>query len=228
MTEKDYQKAIVTISKDTLANLPSQSYEGKIHIIDKPEKVVSAVRELRAADIIGFDTETRPSFRKGQNYNVALIQLATPECCFLFRTNIIGYPVELIELLEDPQVTKIGLSLHDDFHNIRKLVDINPQGFIDLQCYVKQFKIADNSLSRLYGILFDKRISKGQRLSNWESPTLTSAQQDYAALDALACIHIFQFLEKGLFNPKESKYLTIPSEPETKESLGEETEKDED
>ena len=213
MTEKDFKRSIITISKDALANLPAAEYNGKICVIDKPEDVDSAVRDLRTADIIGFDSETRPSFKRGQCYNVSLIQLATPDCCYLFRTNKIGFPKELIDLFEDSGLTKVGLSIHDDFHNIRKIANVEPQSFIDLQAYVKKYKIADNSLSRLYGILFGKRISKSQRLTNWENKTLSESQQHYAALDAAACVEIYKYLEQGLFNPSDSPYLTLPPEP---------------
>ncbi|MCH5227613.1 MAG: 3'-5' exonuclease domain-containing protein 2 [Muribaculaceae bacterium] len=213
MTQQEFNKAIITISKDKLASLPIAGYPGKIVMIDNQKKLEQAVKNLNSMPVIGFDTETRPSFRRGQSYKVALIQLATPECCYLFRTNEIGYPKELIEILENPGITKVGLSVHDDFLHLRRVTEIEPHGFIDLQSYVKEFKIADNSLSRLYGILFGERISKGQRLTNWEQAELTESQQAYAALDAYACIRIYEFLKEGKFNPRESKYLTLPPEP---------------
>ena len=215
-------KAIITISKEKLADLPSANYTGRIQIIDKPEQVKTAIEEIRAARIIGFDTETRPSFKKGQRYRLALIQLCTPSCCYLFRVNKIGFPKELQDLIEDPHLLKVGLSLRDDFLNIQKVIEINPQGFIDLQNFVKEFKIVDNSLTRLYAILFGKRISKGQRLTNWEAPELTESQLNYAALDAFACITIYNYLKEGKFNPDTSEYLTTPSEQEESQEPEEE------
>ena len=218
MTQQEYNKAIVTISKEKLATLPAEEFGGKVVIVDELSKVEEAVKELKEAPIIGFDTETRPSFRRGQHHDVALIQLATPQCCYLFRTNLIGYPKSLLEILENPDILKVGLSIHDDFHNLHKVAEFEPKGFIDLQSYVKDFKIADNSLSRLYGILFGKRISKSQRLSNWEATDLSGAQQIYAALDALACINIYNYLSQGEFDAKRSPYLTLPPEPQPSES----------
>lgn len=214
MTPVDYDRAIVTISKEKLSKLPAAEYKGKIVLIDSLSKLTKAIKSLREASIIGFDTETRPSFKRGQCYNVALIQLSTPECGYLFRTNIIGFPKELMEILENPDQLKVGLSIHDDFHSLRKVTDFEPQGFIDLQSFVKNYKIADNSLSRLYGILFNERISKSQRLTNWEGQNLTEAQQTYAAMDAYACIKIYNYLKEGHFNPRKSEYLTIPQETE--------------
>lgn len=222
MTQEEYNKAIVTIGKDELASLPVATYKGQITVVDHLSKVKEAIDELKTAPLLGFDTETRPSFRKGVMHNVALIQLATTDRCILFRTNTIGYPKELIELLENPEILKVGLSIHDDFHNLRRVTSIEPQGFIDLQTFVKGFKIHDNSLSRVFGILFDHRISKGQRLSNWESTELTEAQQNYAALDAYACIKIYDYLKEGNFDPSKSKYLRILPEPQ-EEKEGENT-----
>ena len=223
MTPEEYKKAIITISKDKLSTLPAAEYHGNVEVVDNLSKLEEALKALNRYKVIGFDTEKRPSFKKGLSYNVALIQLATKDCCYLFRTNIIGYPADLIAILENPEILKVGLSIHDDFHNLRKVTQIEPQGFVDLQCYVKDFKIADNSLSRVYGILFNERISKGQRLTNWEAPELSEAQQTYAALDASACIKIYDYLKEGKFSPEQSPYLTLPPEPEEEKQNNQES-----
>lgn len=197
----------VSITKQELAQLPIANFIGSVKVIDKLEDAAAAVAELREADVIGFDTETRPSFRKGVINKVSLMQLSTRKCCYLFRLNKIGTPDVLRELLEDETKLKVGLSIHDDFHNMRNLSPIEPRGFIDLQPYVKQFSIADNSLARIYGILFGQRISKGQRLTNWEADELTINQQHYAALDAIACIQIYDYVTKGGFHPESSPYM---------------------
>lgn len=214
MSTEEFSRSIVTIDKGELAQLPAEQYKGKIKVIDDISQVENAVKELRGFKSMGFDTETRPSFRKGVQYKVALIQFSTPECSYLFRTNKIGYPEELIKLINDVAVKKIGLSIHDDFINLRRVADIDPEGFVDLQTFVKDYKIADNSLSRVYAILFGKRISKGQRLTNWEQETLTDSQQEYAALDASACLKIYDYLRSGNFDPYTTKYLILPPEPE--------------
>ena len=183
-----------------------------MRIVEDEEGIKEAIDKLRESDVIGFDTETRPSFRKGQSNTVSLIQLSTRETCYLFRINHLGLAKPIVELLEDPSIRKIGLSVHDDFHNLNKITEIHPEGFIELQNYVKNFKIADNSLTKIYAVIFGKRISKGQRLTNWEAEQLTSSQQAYAALDAMACIEIYDYISSGKFNPEESPYLTIPDE----------------
>lgn len=196
----------ISISKQQLAVLPAAHYCGRIVVIDKQENADEAVAELRKADLIGFDTETRPSFKKGQSYNVSLIQLATADSCYLFRISKIGLPDSLRNLLQDSDKTKIGLSIHDDFRNLNKLCSIEPGGFIELQQYATRWNIIDKSLSKLYAILFGQRLSKTQRLTNWEADTLSDAQQHYASLDAAACIKIYEYLHGGKFHPEDSPY----------------------
>lgn len=200
-------RSIVKISKEQLAQLPVEHYRGEIHIINTEQEVGEAIRILRENDVLGFDTETKPSFKKGQINLVSLLQLSTRTTCFLFRLNKVGMPDELRELLEDENIKKIGLSVHDDFHHLQKLKYLEPRGFIDLQTYVKDYGIADNSLTKIYAIMYGKRISKGQRLSNWEAADLSAGQQAYAALDALACIRIFDTLNSVGFDPETSPYL---------------------
>ncbi len=206
MSLKEQKQYIVSISKAELATLPAAEYVGNIHLIDSEDKIDYAADVLNEASIIGFDTETRPSFKKGQTFQVALLQLSTKTDCFLIRLNKIGLPQKIKDILEDETKLKIGVSLHDDFHNLRKMYTLEPGGFVDLQPYVKNFKIADNSLSRIYAILFGKRISKGQRLTNWEASQLTLPQQAYAAFDALSCIQIYEHLNSGKFIPENSQY----------------------
>lgn len=201
---------IISISKEQLAELPVTAYPGAISVIDSPSAAHTAIRVLSREAMVGFDTETRPSFRKGCRHKVALMQISTADRCFLFRLNKIGICAELKKFLENPAVLKIGLSLHDDFDAIRRTEDFDPQGFVDLQKLVKNFEITDISLQKIYAIIFGERISKGQRLTNWEADVLTDAQQAYAALDAWACLKIYRCLEAGQFNVVSSPYRHLP------------------
>lgn len=184
-----------TISKEELAELPSAEFDGNIIVIDSPDDVDSAIAALRNSDIIGFDTETKPNFKKGQNHTVALVQLSTRSTCYLFRINKIGLADPIVNLLEDESVLKIGLSTHDDFRNLCKIRPVSPKGFVELQSFVKPHGIEVASLSKIYAILFGKRLSKGQRLSNWEAEELSDSQKHYASLDAMACIRIYEKLK---------------------------------
>ena len=167
---------VISIDKQTINQMPIVSFPGRIHVIYAPSQVKSAVMALRSASIVGFDTETRPSFKRGERHNVALLQLSTTSDAFLFRINNTGIPAPLKEFIEDKSITKVGLSTTDDFHQLARVCDAHPNGFVELQQMVKQFRITDMSLQKIYAILFQEKISKGQQLSNWEAPQLTDAQ----------------------------------------------------
>lgn len=184
----------MTISKEQVAELPLETFRGDVVVVDHVEEVQDACNFLSSQSALGFDTETKPAFKRGQVNKVALMQLSTEEVCFLFRLNKIGYPDELEAIMSDPGIKKIGLSLRDDFAAIRKRSVRKPENFIDLQGFVDQYGIEDNSLQKIYAILFGKKISKNQRVSNWEAETLTPAQQSYAAIDAWACLRIYNHL----------------------------------
>jgi ribonuclease D len=207
----------LAISKEAISTMPTVTYDGMITVVDNLEVAEGAICEIRAAKCVGFDTETKPSFRKGKTHNVALMQISTDSKCYLFRLNKLGIFDELKALLEDENIIKIGLSIHDDFNVMRRTCDINPKGFIDLQTYVKQFHIMDISLQKIYAILFGERISKNQRLTNWEAEALTEGQQHYAAIDAWACLRIYNHLRSGAFVPAESQFVVEPHEPESQE-----------
>ncbi len=206
----------ITITKEELVSLDTETFPGEIHVINSVSDARKAITFLKKNKYIGFDTETRPSFQKGVIRKMALMQLSTHDECFLFRINKIGIPDCLKDILEDKNVIKIGLSLKDDFGVLRRSTkDAVPEGFVELQSLVKTYGISDISLQKIYGILFDKRISKNQRLSNWEAPALSQAQQDYAAIDAWACLMIYDYLKGNNFNPETSKYLKEIEEPTT-------------
>lgn len=185
-----------SITKEAISLLQIEEFPGRIIVIDTEKDAGKAVEYLSQFDAVGFDTETRPSFKKGTRYKISLMQISTDEACFLFRLNRIGIPQILEDFLVDDKILKIGLSLRDDFGAIRKRTDIKPTNFLDLQNYVGQFGIEDASLQKIYAILFDKKISKGQRLSNWEADVLTEQQKKYAALDAWACLKIYNQLNQ--------------------------------
>lgn len=184
-----------SISKDEIKELPKAVYEGTIHVIQSEKEVDKAVAYLQKQPVLGIDSETRPSFTKGQSHKVALLQISSNECCFLFRLNMTGLTPSLIGLLENAEVIKVGLSLRDDFMMLHKRASFNQQGFVELQDFVRPFGIQDKSLQKIYGILFHEKISKSQRLSNWEADVLTDAQKQYAATDAWACLNIYNRLQ---------------------------------
>ncbi|MBQ9362284.1 MAG: 3'-5' exonuclease domain-containing protein 2 [Bacteroidaceae bacterium] len=196
-------------NKANLNDLPRAHVPGRIYIIQSALEAERAVSYLLTLPILGFDTETRPSFKRGHIHHVALLQVASYDCCFLFRLNLMeGLPRPIIQLLEDRTVTKVGLSLKDDFHNLHHRADFTHGTFIELQDEVKQIGIKDMSLQKIYANLFGERISKSQQLSNWEADSLTPAQQLYAATDAWACIRIHEEITRLLST---GDYQLLPS-----------------
>lgn len=197
----------ISIEKTDIQRMPQVMFPGDIHVIDSIYHVKEAVRVLSNSPLVGFDTETRPSFRKGIVHKTALIQISTLDECFLFRSCKIGMPDVLAQYLASAEHKKVGLSLHDDFKIMRKLSNMEPAGFIDLQDVVGDYCITDISLQKIYAILFGGKIAKGQQLTNWEAPELSAAQQNYGAVDAWACLKIYNYLSQGLFNPNLSPYI---------------------
>ena len=196
----------IAIDKAQVNEMPVVSYDGHIVMVDTLSRVKSAVEALRRQPIVGFDTETRPSFKRGVLHKTALLQFATTDTCFLFRINKIGLPDLLKAYMEDGSKLKVGLSLHDDWGVLHRQHDVSPAGFIDVQDLAPRYHIADISLQKMYAILFGKKITKNQRLTNWEADELTESQQRYAAIDAWACINIYHRLTDGSFNPEISPY----------------------
>lgn len=190
------RQLFIKTDKTFIPNLPRYAFEGKIYVIQSANEAERAVEVLRQSPILGIDTETRPTFKKGVSHKVALLQVANEQLCFLFRMNEIGFLPCMADLLADPKVLKVGLSLKDDFLMLkRRDASFRPGGYIDLQNYVKQMGIEDMSLQKLYANVFHKRISKSAQLSNWEADILTDAQKVYAATDAYTCIQLYKELE---------------------------------
>ncbi len=212
-----YGNLNIAIPKEKVAELDSVEYPGGIDaitIIDDAAKARIALRALNKCQHIGFDTETRPSFQRGHMNKVCLLQLSTGLHCYLFRLIVPGIFDIVRPLLENPKIIKIGLSVHDDFNSLRRRGEVNPQGFLDLQDYCQTFHIRDISLQKIYAIVFGEKISKSQRLTNWEAQNLTAQQQIYAAIDAWACLKLYKHLRSGLFIPSQSPHIVHPKEQE--------------
>ena len=184
-----------TITKAEIATMPKVLFEGRIFVIYTEADADKAVEYLKTQQIVGVDTETRPSFKRGTTHKVALLQIATADTCFLFRLNRIGMPASLQDFLMSDTL-KIGLSLKDDFMMLRRRKNMHAEegNWIELQDYVGRFGIEDRSLQKIFANLFGQKISKNQRLSNWEAETLTEGQMKYAATDAWACVEIYRCL----------------------------------
>ena len=185
------------ISEEEIKGLPIFTFDGEIVVIDHEDKIDAAVKDLLSYPYIGFDTETKPAFKKGVTHQVGLLQLATDKRVYLFRLNKCGFTEALQELLASEQTTKIGVGIRDDIRGLRKLANFTPTNFLDLQIFAKAFGIEEMSFSKLMSIIFHVKISKRQRTSNWEAPKLTSAQGHYAATDAWGALKMYKALKSG-------------------------------
>ena len=189
------------ISNDDIQNLPLFSYEGEVVVVDDIAKFNQIKMELFLENIWGFDTETKPCFQKGvaNSQAVSLLQLSSREKTYLFRLNKMPIPKELIAFLSSPKFIKIGVALKDDVKALKKLHSFEPQGFVDLQDLVKEFKIEDFGLKKMAAIVLGTRISKAQQLSNWEAIELNDKQIKYAATDSWISREIYIALIKSRY-----------------------------
>ena len=182
------------ISNEDTAKLPAVLFDGPIVIVDDEKQVEAACRDLASSPVLGFDTETRPSFRPGVTFRVSLLQLSTPTVCYLFRLNKIPLAKPILQLLEDRRILKIGADVAGDLRSLRQIRHFRDGGFVDLQGIAPEWGIGEKSLRKLSAIVLGRRVSKAQRLSNWEAATLTDKQQLYAATDAWVCTRIYEQL----------------------------------
>lgn len=192
MTRTIYSK----FNKEEIPFLPQVVFTGRIIVVTTDKMAEKAVDFLLTQPILGVDTETKPVFRKGQSNQVSLLQVSTHDTCFLFRLNVLGIPSSIKRLLENTKTPMIGLSLHDDISALRKRTDFNMGNFIDLQKVVGDIGIADLSLQKIYANVFHEKISKRQRLTNWDQAELSDKQKVYAATDAWACIQLYEEIER--------------------------------
>lgn len=186
--ETDYKKSVTA---EEIQQLPVLVYEGEIVVIENKRDADRAAAFLSAFPCLGFDTETKPSFKKGESHPVSLLQLAVGQRVYLFRLNKCGFPPSLRDLLANEKIIKIGVGIRDDLRFLKKLGDFNPDSFVDLQTYAAEFGIEEKSFSKLMAIIFSVKISKRQRTSNWELPVLTEQQIRYAATDAWGALQMY-------------------------------------
>lgn len=204
------------LSKEHIKTLPILSFKGKIHLIAESKDVSEAIKILRQESVLGFDTETRPTFKKGDQYSVSLLQLSTRDEAFLFRLNYLRLPGELASLLADPDILKVGVAILDDIRALRKLRKFDAEGFVELSNIGSDLGIVTCGLRNLAAIFFGVRITKKEQLTNWERPDLNSSQCLYAATDAWICLKMFSFLESEKVLPE--KIIWKMPEPQPSKS----------
>jgi ribonuclease D len=186
------------ITKEDMRAMPLLAFEGNIHVIDSEKECNKAVKALRKFDVLGFDTEKKPTFNKGEYNHTAMVQLSTLEDAYLFRLNEMGYPTSLFDLMSDGSILKLGISIDDDLKDLNKARRFKPQNFTDLNDVVRELGVKHMGVKKLAAVILGARISKNQQVTNWEADKLTPAQQKYAATDAWICLAIHEeLIRKG-------------------------------
>jgi ribonuclease D len=185
----------ISITAEEINNLPLRTFEGKTFVVSNPDHLSKIVREIESHEVVGFDTETRPSFKKGQMYQVSLLQLAIPDKVFLIRLNHTGVTEELAGLFSNPRIIKAGVGIRDDLKALQKLRPFEPVNCYDLSTLAKEAGLQVESVKKLTALLLGFRISKSAQTSNWEVITFTQKQIEYAATDAWVCLMLYHKLK---------------------------------
>ena len=183
------------ITKDEINELPLFKYEGKIVIAADEMQIAKAIKEIEQYYLVGFDSETKPTFKKGEFNHVALVQIAVPDKVYLLRIHQIGITNALVKFLSNDKITKIGIALDDDLIALNKKRKFVPAGFLDLNKIAPTLGIENIGARNLSALLLTSRISKNQQVSNWENPVLTTPQLKYAATDAWICLEMYSKLQ---------------------------------
>lgn len=191
----DHDTFRTNITADELTALPLKAFEGKVQVITDVSNFDKVLREIEKHPVIGFDTETRPSFTKGQSFKVALLQLATPNKVFLIRLHHATLTEEIVSIFENPGIIKAGVAIRDDIKALQKIKRFHPTAFVELATMSKEAGLQVESVKKLTGLLLGFRISKSAQTSNWEAATLTEKQIEYAATDAWVCLEIYKKLK---------------------------------
>lgn len=196
---KDWNNSqLKTITQEEINILPLKTFKGNVRVVSTPEGVTDIFKEVQYHKVAGFDTETRPSFHKGQLYKVSLMQIAVPEKVFLIRLQHTGITPHIIDFLENESIIKSGVGIRDDIHALRRLKQFEPKGFIELSTLAKAAGLQVESVKKLTALLLGFRISKSAQTSNWDASTLTKKQIEYAATDAWVCLELYQKLTAAL------------------------------
>ena len=185
----------LSISKEEVMERPLGRYEGKIIVLDDPKAIDAAIDEINRSEVVGFDTEAKPTFKKGQRRRISLLQVATEKAVYLLRIKGIGISPKVKSFLEDTSLKKVGIGLIDDFQLLNEIEPFEPLGFIDLNKTFEDLGAESIGARNLAAMVLDLRISKNAQTSNWEAPELSSKQKFYAATDAWICLEIYKKLD---------------------------------
>jgi ribonuclease D len=195
-----------SISKEQIANLPIRRYEGKVSLVTTLDDLQEARADIREERVVGLDTETRPSFRKGESHLPCLVQAATARAVYLFQLSRLDVFPALVELLAKPELAKAGVALAHDLRQLKRVFPFTVENVVDLGVVARRRGLGQTGVRNLAGMFLGFRIPKSNRTSNWAAPRLSPAQITYAATDAWACRELFlRFESLGLLPAQRSK-----------------------
>ena len=187
------------ITKKEINDLPAIYFKGKIHLCDNEKKISDAAIKLNKEKIIGFDTETKPSFKKGEYFHPSLIQLATEDDAYLFQLNKNQKIFKILKIFENSNIIKTGVAIERDVKDLNKIFSFKPKNFVELSTIAKNNNVENLGLRSLTALFFESKLSKKEQISNWAKNNLTESQIKYAATDAWISRKLYIcFLELGL------------------------------
>jgi ribonuclease D len=190
----------ITITNEEINALPLGAFEGKVFLVEHTDDFREIFLEINQHKVVGFDTETKPVFVRGQQNKVALMQIALPDKVFLIRINKTGVEPEIIHFLENENILKAGVALRDDIKALQRLKKFIPYGVVELADMAKGAGLMEEGVKKLTGLLLGFRVSKTAQTSNWEAAALNEKQISYAATDAWVCLEIFKKLKSVVRN----------------------------
>ncbi len=189
------------IPKEGLSGLPLAAYSGKVILVETAEDVELALKNIAKEKLLGFDTESRPSFSSSQHFPVSIIQLCGEHCVWIFKLkNIQDLLPKIFEIFENPQIKKVGVAVKGDISALRKLCEFKPQGFEDISEKTRKIGIVNTGLRNLAAVFLGVRISKSAQMSNWANDELSSKQISYAATDAWISRELYENVNKIFTN----------------------------
>jgi ribonuclease D len=195
------------LSKEYINTLPIIKFAGDVVMVDQDEDIDKVVQKLQKEKYVGFDTESRPSFTKGITYPISLIQIATEEVAYLFRSNGNEFPGLLWNFLGDKNILKIGIGLNGDMEKLKQFDRFYPGNFVDLSKIASEKGIIQVGARALTARYLQKRLVKTAQRTNWAVPNLTEKQKVYAATDAWICLRIYPLIQNdnNIYPPEEKE-----------------------
>jgi ribonuclease D len=180
-----------SISREAMSELPVCRYEGRVCVVATRSELTDALADIQQERVVGFDTETRPAFKKGERYDPSLVQVATAAAVYLFQLRRVDVIPGLAQVMANARIVKAGVAVARDVQDLKQVFAFAERSVFDLGVVARRRGLEQTGVRNLAGILLGCRVPKGSRTSNWASSALTPAQISYAATDAWICRELY-------------------------------------